>query len=535
MGGWRNRLERIAASERSYRLLTDNLGEVVCHIADDGRVVFVSPSVERVLGAPPSHWIGRNVEEIIPPEDLAGYRGRVKELQAGEVVKDRLRIRAVDGSTHWVHMFAKPFFHSDGRRDGAAVTFRDIDDAEISALQIAAEARREKERADENYRRSMQYAAIGMSVVRPDGRFEQVNPALCEFYGYDAETLLGKTWQELTAPDYLDADLDNVDDLLRGRRDSYRMVKQYIHADGRPIWGALSVSCVRDDEGEVEHLVAQIIDITEQVRAREQIADRDKQNRLLTQDLQRQTARLTAELESAAAYMSSILPGELTGTVEVSSRYLPARLLGGDSFDYGWIDDDHLWFHLIDVSGHGIRPALLSVSLHNVLRSGSLSSDPLLAPDKVLAELNLLFQMDQHDDHYFTMWYGIYEASTRTLRYSSAGTPPALAFNSAPGQGVTTTELNTEALPGGLFADTEFTTKSYVVPPGCRILLYSDGAYELGLGDGRLLALSEFIRLCGEVADAPDWSLDELIGRLRDLASSRSFEDDCSLVQLRFD
>ncbi len=535
MGSWRNRLQRIASAERSYRLLTQNLGEVVCHIADDGRIDFVSPSVRSVLGAPPSHWIGRNIEDIIPPEDLDDHRGRVKRLRAGEVVKERLRITAVDGSAHWVHMFAKPFFHSDGRRDGAAVTFRDIEDAEVSALELAAEARRVKELADENYRRSMEYAVIGMSLVRPDGRFEQVNPALCEFYGYDADTLLTMTWQELTAPDYLEADLINLEDLLRGRRDSYRMVKQYIHADGHPIWGALSVSCVRDGEGRVEHLVSQIIDITEQVRAREQIALRDEQNRLLDQDLQRQTARLTAELESAAAYMSSILPGELTGKVSVSSRYLPARLLGGDSFDYGWIDDDHLVFHLIDVSGHGIRPALLSVSLHNVLRSGSLSSDSLLEPDKVLSELNTLFQMEKHDDHYFTMWYGIYQVSTRTLRYSSAGAPPALAFSSAPGHGFTTTELNTEALPGGLFTDTEFTTKSYVVPPGCRILLYSDGAYELGLGNGRQLALADFIRLSGEVAQAPDWSLDELIGRLRDLASSRSFEDDCSLVQLKFD
>ncbi len=526
--------DRVAAAERSYRLLTESLGEVVCHIADDGRVIFVSPSVEKVLGAPAAHWIGRNVEEIVPAEDLADYRAKVRKLRSGEVVKDRLRIKAVDGSTHWVHMFAKPFFHSDGRREGAAVTFRDIADAEVNALQIAAEARRAKELADENYRRSMEYAAIGMSLVSPDGRFEQVNPALCEFYGYDADTLLGMTWQELTAPEYLEADQRSVDDILDGRRDSYRMVKQYIHADGHPIWGALSVSCVRDAEGRVEHLVSQIIDITEQVRAREQIADRDEQNRLLTQDLQRQTARLTAELESAAAYMSSILPGALTGRVEVSSRYIPARLLGGDSFNYGWIDDDHLLFYLIDVSGHGIRPALLSVSLHNVLRSGSLSSDPLLAPDKVLAELNLLFQMEKHDDHYFTMWYGIYQASTRTLRYSTAGAPPALAFNSTPGQGITITELNTEALPGGLFTDTVFTTKSYVVPHGCQIFLFSDGAYELDL-EGRQFTLPDFIRLSAEVAQSPDWTLDELIGRLRDLASSKMFEDDCSLIQLKFD
>lgn len=519
--------DRVADAERSYRLLTEHLGEVVCHIADDGRVVFVSPSVEKVLGAPAEYWVGRNVADLVPPEDLADYTARVEKLRSGEVVKERLRIRAADGSTHWVHVFAKPFY-DNGRRDGAAVSFRGIGDVEANALQLAEEAHREKDKADERYRRSMEYAAIGMSLVGPDGRFEQVNPALCEFFGYSAEELLDKTWQELTAPEYLHDDLKNVDDILHGRIDSYRMIKQYIHADGRPIWGELTVRCVRDDEGRVEHLVSQVNDITQQIKVGEH-------NRVLAQNLARQTARLTTELESAAAYMASILPRELEGRVRVSSRYLPSRLLGGDSFDFTWIDEDHLLVYLIDVSGHGIRPALLSVSLHNVLRSGSLQRDTLLAPAEVLAELNVLFQMDQHDDHYFTMWYGIYQPSTRILRYSSAGSPPTLAFNHVAGQGLQTTELATESPPGGLFDDSEFRSRSYLVPPGCQMLLYSDGAFDIDLGEGRQLAMPDFIGVCADVAETPDWSLDDLVARLRALASSHSFEDDCSLIQLRFD
>lgn len=523
-------VDQVVSDERSYRILTGQLGEVVCHIGDDGRILFVSPSVESVLGAPPAYWIGRNVADAIPPEDLDAYRLRVERVRAGETVKDRMRLRAADGSTHWVHVFARPFLDSARRQRGTAASFRKIDAAEMSALELADEARREREKADERNRRSMESAAVGMCLVTPDdGRFEQVNRALCDFFGYDADVLTTMTWQELTDPAYLEADLKNVNDIVTGRLDSYRMVKKYIHADGHGIWGDLAVSCIRDDSGRAEQLIAQINDITEQVEARQLIADRDERNRLLT-------ARLTTELASAAAYMSSILPGGLTGKVSISSRYLPSRQIGGDSFDYSWIDDDHLLVYLIDVSGHGIRPALLSVSLHNVLRSGSLTSDTLRSPDKVLAELNLLFQMDQHDDHYFTMWYGVYQVSTRTLRYANAGAPPALAFNADPeGSGVTTTELSTDSLPGGLFPDTVFPTRSYLVPPGCQMLLYSDGAYELGLGNGRQLSLPEFVALSGEMARQPHWSLDELIGQLRDLSSSRSFEDDCSLVQIRFD
>ena len=105
--------------------------------------------------------------------------------------------------------------------------------------------------------------------------------------------------------------------------------------------------------------------------------------------------RLSGELDSAAKYVASILPGDLDGPVRVRSRYLPSREIGGDSFGYMWIDDDHLIVYLIDVSGHGVEPALLSVSVHNLLRSRAMPTATLLSPEQVLAELNQLFGMDR--------------------------------------------------------------------------------------------------------------------------------------------
>ena len=76
--------------------------------------------------------------------------------------------------------------------------------------------------------------------------------------------------------------------------------------------------------------------------------------------------RLMAELGSAARYVTSILPDDLDGPVPVTSRYIPSEELGGDSFDHRWIDDDHLITYLVDVSGHGVGPAMFSVSVHNL-------------------------------------------------------------------------------------------------------------------------------------------------------------------------
>ncbi len=237
--------------------------------------------------------------------------------------------------------------------------------------------------------------------------------------------------------------------------------------------------------------------------------------------------RLNGELASASHYVESILPGPLDGPVQVSSRYLPARAVGGDSFGYRWIDDDHLIVYLVDVSGHGVRPALLSVSVHNLLRSGSLANEVLLQPDAVLSDLNDRFSMDGHDGHYFTMWFGVYQLSTGELRYANAGHPPPLLLTTGADGTVRALPLDVSSMPVGMFPDADFMAETCSVPTGSRLLLYSDGA----LGDAP--RIDDFVAACTELsADAPDW-LDSVIGALP-VAPDGRIEDDCSLVLVTF-
>lgn len=521
--------QRISEAKERYRLLAENAGDVVIQVRDD-RIVWASPSIEEALGAAPEHWVGKTLNDLIPRADHGAHH-KVNWLAADRAFIPRGRLIAVDGTEHWVQAHVKTFYDVDGNPDGYTSAFRIIDD-EVRAVTEAEEARRRQTDADARYRRLMDNSAIGMCMITPEGRYEAVNQALCDFFGLDAETLNRTTWQELTHGETLERDLGLAEDVLAGRRDHYRVTKQYIHADGHLIWGDLSTSCLRDANGQVEYFISQIIDITAEVEARRQIAQRDQQNRALAQRLQAQTDRLKSELDSAANYVRSILPRDMDGLVQVSSRYVPSRELGGDCFDHTWVDDEHLVVYLIDVSGHGIAPALLAVSVHNLLRSGTIPLATLLSPAQVLAELNAKFQMDQHGDNYFTMWYGVYESSTRTMRYASAGHPPALAFSVNDGT-VTTAELATRSLPMGMFSDTEFTCGSYTIPPDGQLLIYSDGAFELPLPEGNA-SLEAFIGLCAEFASTPDWTVDELIATLRSLTTGGLFADDCSLVKLRF-
>ena len=250
---------------------------------------------------------------------------------------------------------------------------------------------------------------------------------------------------------------------------------------------------------------------------------------LVLSGMQSLALRLMSELRSAGRYVASILPGQLDAPVPVASRYIPSEELGGDSFDYRWIDDDHLIAYLVDVSGHGVAPAMLSVSVHNLMRSGTLSPETLREPGQVLTELNRLFQMDQQDGNYFTIWYGVYQPSTRTLRYAGAGHPPAIVL---PPDDSDPIRLASDSIPIGVMEDVTFGTRSCQLAQDSALLVYSDGAFEMALSGGRSWTLEEFITLCSRTARSPGWTLDGLVDELRKRPKNGQFDDDCTLVRV---
>jgi len=108
--------------------------------------------------------------------------------------------------------------------------------------------------------------------------------------------------------------------------------------------------------------------------------------------------QLANEIEQAAKYVQSLLPQPLdSGPVHTDWRFVPSMHLGGDSFGYHWLDDDHFAMYLLDVSGHGVGASLLSVSAMNVMTSQSLPQVDFREPAAVLDGLSVAFDMDRHD------------------------------------------------------------------------------------------------------------------------------------------
>ncbi|MEI6621988.1 MAG: PAS domain S-box protein [Actinomycetes bacterium] len=122
--------------------------------------------------------------------------------------------------------------------------------------------------AQQRFELAMLHSGVGMTIVSPEGRFLEVNPALCEILGRGEAELLAATWQELTHPDDLAVDEGLVTDVIAGRRDSYRLSKRFLKPNGTIVWGDLSVSCVRRASGAVRYFVSQITDVSRDVELR---------------------------------------------------------------------------------------------------------------------------------------------------------------------------------------------------------------------------------------------------------------------------
>jgi len=254
----------------------------------------------------------------------------------------------------------------------------------------------------------------------------------------------------------------------------------------------------------------------------------------LNQDLRTQKQILETELAQAADYVRSLLPSPLVGTVTTENLFIPSAQLGGDCFGHNWLDDDRLAIYLLDVSGHGVGSALLSVSVLNVLRSQSLPNTNFCQPSEVLKALNDAFQMRKHGDKYFTIWYGVYHRLKRQLIYANAGHPPALLLSSNSTTNIEIQQLNSLDLPIGFLPDVEFQNAVFEVKENSTLYIFSDGVYEINQPDGTILGLDAFIHLLTKCSQTNICNLNQLLLNILGFNTQHNLDDDLSLVKVNF-
>lgn len=291
---------------------------------------------------------------------------------------------------------------------------------------------------------------------------------------------------------------------------------------------AMSLIQTELDQLKAEHADLQML-YEAMIEHGEAVEDQLADNNIL---LQRAQERLEAELSDAANYVMSILPEPREFTPKTSWSLVPSTELGGDSFGYHDIDDDHFAVYLIDVCGHGVGAALLSVTVINVLRAGALPDTDFRAPSEVLFCLNNAFPMERQNNMFFTIWYGIYQRSSGKLTFASGGHPAAIHLREGSSQRTETRFLGTEqGMVIGAIPDMDFESGEFHMQPGDRLLVLSDGTYEVEAPTGEVVSLQDLAKFSsGSNGDLPS----DIYAWIRSVNSGNPLPDDYSMIQLTF-
>lgn len=253
----REQAAELDRSRRRYQQLVDSVQAVVWRAdAETFRFTFVSRQAETLLGYPLPRWTEEPGfwEAHIHPDDVQMAVATCRRAtQEGRSHEFEYRMIAADGRAVWL-------------QDIIRVVMEGSRPVELIGLMVDITERKSTEAAlretDERFHRAFEDAPIGMALVGLDGRWLQVNRALCEIVGYSPEELLATTFQAITHPDDLDADLAQAARLWSGEIGSYRLEKRYRHKSGAVVWILLSASVVRDRDGTPLYGIAQIQDIT---------------------------------------------------------------------------------------------------------------------------------------------------------------------------------------------------------------------------------------------------------------------------------
>jgi PAS domain S-box-containing protein len=393
--------------------------------------------------------------------------------------------------------------------------------------------------AEEQYEirdRALATTAEGIAIAdarQPDFPLVYVNSGFERLTGYSASEVLGHNCRFLQGPGTDQATLDKLRAAMRERRECTIQVLNY-RKDGSTFWNRLSITPIRDSSGAVTHLIGVQSDVTEQKLAEEALE-------AARQRLEEANRSLRKDLEAAAKIQQSLLPTVLPNVpgANFAWSFRPCSELAGDILNIFAMDNESVGLYVLDVSGHGVAAALLSVTVSRLLSpipgqsflyepapdpSGRY---PLAQPAEVLKRLNRQFPFDPRTAQYFTIFYGRLDIKTGELYYCSAGHPGPV-YVPCGGQPRT---LTSGGVPVGLFPNPPYETHLLCLEPGDRLYVATDGILETENAEGQEFGLERLLDVLHRSSGLPlEKSLDALTAHVQQWCGCSSLADDATML-----
>ncbi|MBD1393886.1 PAS domain S-box protein [Mucilaginibacter glaciei] len=223
-------------------------------------IMFLSPALKRMLGYEVDELIGGHavLQSLILPDDLPVAKACFYDHVNSHGVKlynIDIRFSQKNGEILCINCTGR-VIEWDGNEPARMIGCHiDVTEKKKAEGDLAI--------SEETFRNAFEFSPIGMVLVSIKGKFLKVNKSLCDMLGYTAKELLCKTFQEITHPDDLEADLTLLQKTLSGEISTYQMEKRYFKKDGGVLWILLNVSLIYDRSSRPHYFISQIKDITE--------------------------------------------------------------------------------------------------------------------------------------------------------------------------------------------------------------------------------------------------------------------------------
>jgi PAS domain S-box-containing protein len=268
-------------------------------------------------GVPPDMPLeGRVHYEVFPeiPQRWRDVHARALRLGVSESHDADPRVTK-QGEIEWIRWSVTPWRDEAGEIGGLVLY------TEVVTPQV--ESRMNLEAAEARYRAVFDQVAVGVARVAPDGRFLEINDRFCAISGHARESLMQKTFQDITYPEDLETDLDLMRAVLAGERKAYSLEKRYLTPTGEVVWVELTVALVRTETGQPDYFVSIIDDISYRKAAEAEQSRYQDHLRLLINELNHRVKNTLATVQSMAA---QTLRGE--SDPAVAYEKFEARLMG---------------------------------------------------------------------------------------------------------------------------------------------------------------------------------------------------------------
>jgi sigma-B regulation protein RsbU (phosphoserine phosphatase) len=244
--------------------------------------------------------------------------------------------------------------------------------------------------------------------------------------------------------------------------------------------------------------------------------------------------RIDQELRVAEDFQRMLLPKECPKIpgIEIAAASQPALEVGGDFYDFFWLDSDRLGLVIADVAGKGIPGALIMSMVRSVVRAESLHAT---SPRSVLERVNHTILTDTRDSVFITMVFAILDLSQSTLTFARAGHEPVVAYSpSSPPDGGEMRLLTPEGIALGLVDESIFSVindHEIRLKEGDLFVFYTDGVIEARDKNAREYGQERFLEVIRTHAEEPPEALIEtLVGDVRKFAHEGRQSDDITLV-----